>query len=101
MHPNSLKLHALLQEAGDLHDSKQADYGTTTDPFHNLRGSVDWGVYPWIGVCIRMNDKVKRLQAFAQKGKLENESARDSLMDIAVYALIAIVLMEEGNTDES
>lgn len=99
MHPNSQKLHDLLKEAGDLHDSKQVDYGTPTDPFNNLVGSLDWGIEPWIGACVRMNDKVKRLQAYVRNGSLKHESARDSLMDIAVYALIAIVLLEGENSN--
>ncbi len=44
---------------------------------------------------IRANDKVKRLQKYARDGRLENESARDSFMDLAVYALIALVLHDE------
>lgn len=99
MHPNSQKFHDLLKEAGDLHDSKQTDYGNPTDPFNNLRGSLDWGIEPWVGACVRMNDKVKRLQAYVRNGSLKHESARDSLMDIAVYALIAIVLLEEENSN--
>jgi hypothetical protein len=44
---------------------------------------------------IRANDKVKRLQKYARDGALANESARDSFMDLAVYALIALVLHDE------
>lgn len=96
-HPTLHKFHKLLAEMGQLHDRKQADYGTNKDPFNNVRASTNWGVQPWVGAMIRANDKINRLQAFAQKGELKNESARDSLMDIAVYSLIAIILMEEQN----
>jgi hypothetical protein len=44
---------------------------------------------------VRANDKIKRLQKYAREGNLSNESARDSFMDLAVYALIALVLHEE------
>ena len=91
------RFHALLKEIGDLHDKKQADYGVVTDPFANVRGSQDWGIEPWVGAMIRANDKVKRLQKFAREGTLENEGARDSFMDLAVYSLIALVLWEETN----
>lgn len=90
------RFHALLKEIGDLHDKKQQDYGIQTDPFANVRGSSDWGVSPWVGAMIRANDKVKRLQKYARDGQLANESARDSFMDLAVYALIALVLHDEG-----
>lgn len=94
-HPSSQRFHDLLIELGDLHDRKQADYGTDKDPFANLRDSSGFGVRPSIGALIRLNDKVNRLKAFASRGSLQNESAEDSLRDIAVYAIIALVLSEE------
>ncbi len=96
-HPNSARFHELLAEIGELHDRKQADYGRGDDPFANVRASEEWNVPPWVGAMIRLNDKVRRLQSLLINGKLENESAEDSLNDIAVYALIARVLMEEMN----
>ena len=94
-HPNSARFHELLAESGELHDRKQADYGRGDDPFANVRSSEDWGVPGWVGAMVRLNDKVKRLQNLVANGKLENESAEDSLRDIAVYALIALVLFEQ------
>jgi hypothetical protein len=89
------RFHALLKQIGELHDKKQEDYGAETDPFANVRASREWGVAPWIGALVRLNDKVHRLKRFAQRGSLANESAEDSMMDIAVYALIALVLYRE------
>jgi hypothetical protein len=89
------RFHALLQQIGALHDKKQSDYGKDTDPFANVRASRNWGVAPWVGALVRLNDKVSRLQSFATKGSLANESAEDSMMDIAVYALIALILYRE------
>jgi hypothetical protein len=94
-HPSSERFHEILKELGDLHDKKSLDYGRAHDPFANVRASEDFGVPPWIGALIRLNDKVKRLQAFAIKGSLANESVDDSLRDIAVYAAIALVLYEQ------
>jgi len=94
-HPSSEKLHLFLQEAGWLHDRKQADYGTGTDPFANVRASEEFGIPAWLGAIVRLNDKVQRLKSFALSGTMSNESAVDSFMDIAVYALIARVLFEE------
>ena len=89
------RFHALLGQLGRLHDRKQADYGGQTDPFANVRASEHWGVPAWVGCFIRLNDKVKRLQKFAQVGKLANESAEDSMYDIAVYSLIGLILYRE------
>jgi hypothetical protein len=86
---------ALLDDIEKLHADKQADYGRSNDPFANVRASEEWGVSPWIGALIRATDKVRRLQTFATKSELINEGVEDSLMDLAVYALIALVLFRE------
>jgi hypothetical protein len=100
-HPNSARFHQLLKELGDLHDKKQGDYGRGNDPLANIRSSEEWGVSSWIGALIRLNDKVRRLQSFAQKGTLANESAEDSMRDIAVYSIIALVLYEQESKKDS
>jgi hypothetical protein len=94
-HPNSARFHEVLRALGELHDRKQADYGRGDDPFANVRASSEWGVPAWVGAMIRATDKVRRLQTFAQHGTLENESALDSFDDLAVYAVIGRVLLEE------
>lgn len=93
------RFHALLQQIGDLHDQKQQDYGTNADAFANVRASEEWGISPWIGAMIRATDKVRRLQTYATKGSLANEGVEDSLMDLAVYALISLVLFREEQTE--
>lgn len=89
------RFHELLAEIGALHDAKQQDYGVATDPFANLRSATDWGIPQWVGAMLRAGDKVKRLQTFAQTGTLANEGVKDSFQDLAVYALIALILFEE------
>lgn len=94
MHPKSQKFHAYLKKLGELHDRKQGDYGTPTDPFANITASRDFGIRPCVGAIIRLNDKVNRLKAWCQNGTLANEGVEDSLLDIAVYALIALIELE-------
>lgn len=91
----SERFHQLLETIGQLHDKKQADYGRPNDPFANVRASEDFGVPGWVGALVRANDKMRRLQTAANGGTLSNEGVEDSLMDLAVYALIALVLYEE------
>lgn len=95
MSQGSQEFHNILREMGELHDRKQKDYGTDSDPFKNVRNSQDFGIDPWIGCMVRANDKMKRIQSFAQKGTLANESVEDSLLDLAVYSIIALVLYRE------
>ena len=94
-HPNSSRFHAILTELGELHDKKQKDYGRGEDPFANVRASSEWGIEGWVGAMVRATDKLRRLQTFAQTGTLSNEGVVDSLKDLAVYSIIALVLYEQ------
>ena len=93
LHHNSF--HAALLEIAELHDRKQQDYGSGRDPFANVRASEGFGIPAWLGAIIRANDKISRLKTFAVKGTLANEGVEDSLMDLAAYAVIALVLWRE------
>ncbi len=95
------RFHAALKRIADMHDRKQVDYGSGEDPFANVRASERWGIPGWVGAMVRASDKVHRLQEYAKKGFLQNEAAKDSLIDIAVYAIIALVLLEEGEKCDS
>jgi hypothetical protein len=93
----SERFHEILHELGELHDKKQEDYGHDNDPFANVRSTEEWGQAGWVGAMIRATDKLKRLQKVAQGGTLSNEGAADSFKDLAVYAIIGLVLYEEQN----
>ena len=84
-----------LTQIAELHSRKQHDYGADADPFANLRASAEFGVEPWIGATVRLNDKITRIKSFLAKGELKNEPLVDAFYDIAVYALIALILYEE------
>src|SRR5581483_9275732 len=86
----------ILNELRAMHDKKSKDYGHGDDPLANLRASEKFGIPAWVGVLIRLNDKIVRVQSFLQKGSLANESLDDSLIDIPVYAVLALQLYREG-----
>jgi len=85
----------VLAEMQAMHDRKSQDYGVQADPFANVRASEDFGIPGWLGTIVRLNDKITRIKSFAKNGSLANESLRDSLIDIAVYAAIAVALYDE------
>jgi hypothetical protein len=93
--PGHPRFHAILAEWSELHAKKGADYGTDEDFLRNVRVSEQWGVPAWIGVAIRMTDKVTRLQSYARTGILENEGVLDSFDDLGSYAAIGRILLEE------
>lgn len=93
--------HTVLRQMAALHNRKASDYGTDADPFANIRATAEFGLPAWLGSVLRMNDKMSRIKAYAQKGTLANESVEDSFLDCACYAIIALVMHREEKSPVS
>jgi hypothetical protein len=91
-HPLSQQFHDVCDAMKAMHDKKQQDYGRVDNPFSNVCASAEWGLEPWVGAMVRATDKLRRLQVAATRGTLANEGVEDSLIDLAVYSAIALVL---------
>ena len=96
MNEQSKRFYEILETIKNLHDAKKHDYGNT-DIFANFRLSELAGIPAWQGSVVRMGDKYARISNFIKKGdfKFKEESIKDTLMDMAIYSLITIVLYEE------
>ena len=87
----------LLDEMRRLHETKSADYGSEDDPLANIRQGADFvNIEAWRGCMVRIADKVQRLRTYCRTGRLVHEGVRDTLLDLAAYSLLAIVLFDEG-----
>ena len=84
--PNRVEQMETVQKEGlELFKKKNKDYG---DAF------AEYGV---VGVLVRMGDKIKRLQNI-EKNKItliNDESMRDTLIDLHNYSAMAIMLLDE------
>ncbi len=89
------KFDALIEEIRTIRQSKSHDYAEDEDKLSNLRRCQRLGVEPWRGVLVRLTDKWSRIEQLAGGKKPKHESIRDSLMDNAIYSLLAIVLLDE------
>ena len=95
-HKSSRRFLELLDEMQQLHASKSRDYGSEEDPLANIRHGAELvDIEPWRGCMVRIADKVQRLRTYCRTGRLVHEGVRDTLMDLAAYSLLAIVLHEE------
>ena len=92
--------HKLLEEIALLHDKKNTDYANEEDCLSNLKGGRRLGLHPMIGTIIRMQDKCGRIENFCKNGSLVNESLRDSLIDNAVYSLLAVTILDDEDDDD-
>ena len=86
---------ALLAEVATLHNGKNHDYAHDTDPLSNLKRAELLGVDPFVGVIVRLSDKWSRLEQLVSGKTPKHESIRDTLMDNAVYSLLAILLLDQ------
>ena len=75
----------IQKEAFELFKRKNKDYG---DAF------AKYGV---IGVLIRMEDKIQRYMSITKNGinLVDNESIRDTLIDLHNYSAMALMLLDE------
>lgn len=96
LRPGSDKFLAVLEEIKELHLRKTLDYGQDEDALSNIRSSSDViNVSPWAGCILRISDKMHRLKSFFRRGRVEFDGVEDTLLDIAAYAVIALVLYRE------
>ncbi len=81
------QLKRVQEEGYELFKKKNADYG---DAF---------ATYGPIGVIVRLGDKIQRLMSVSKSNLqcVEDESLRDTLIDLHNYSAMAIMLMDENN----
>ena len=89
--------YRVLAEAAKLHEAKNRGYADDADPFKNFRAAIELGSDPLSGILIRMSDKWSRLCSLRRDPDNDrtNEPIRDTLMDLGVYALIAVAVLDE------
>jgi hypothetical protein len=98
--PASQKYMDLLDDLKRMHLAKSADYGSETDPLANIRNGAKFVcIEPWRAAMVRLSDKVTRLETFNRTGKLRHEGVEDTLLDLASYALLSLLLFRE-DTDK-
>ena len=94
---HQLKVNAfedITIELRNLYDAKNRDYG---DSFG--QSFRKWGL-PMS--CIRLGDKLNRLDSFAQKKDMHvsDESVEDTLCDLANYAIMTLVELRMAKNKE-
>lgn len=82
------RLEKLMAEMLEVYKAKNKDYG---DSF-----SKSFEEFGLIAPVVRMNDKMNRIKSLSKKGgrQVKGESLRDSLMDLANYAMMTVIELE-------
>jgi len=72
-----------------------------------VKKNIDYGdsfaEYGPVGVLIRIGDKLKRLETITKNGAalVDEEALRDTAIDLANYAVMLVMLLDENNLNES
>ncbi len=95
------RFYELLEEMKRIHDRKNSDYSKKGSPLSNFLLAEDLGIPAWVGVLVRISDKYSRITSLTSKAlegnepSVTDESLRDTLIDMANYSLLAIILLED------
>jgi hypothetical protein len=98
VHPTSQEFYDLCDQLKATHAGKSKDYGcpSGTDPLANIRNGAKFvGIPAWRAAMVRLSDKVTRLATFNATGSLRYEGVEDTLVDLASYALLSLLLYRE------
>ena len=81
------KMAAIMREMLKTYRDKNADYG---DSF-----SKSYKEFGLVAPVVRMSDKMERIKALSKAdAKVKDESIKDTLLDLANYAIMTIVEMD-------
>ena len=79
----------IIKECEELREKKLKDYGLT------------YKEYGYVGLLVKLGDKYGRVKNLYQNqikgGKPNFESARDSLVDLVNYTVMAIMVLDDEN----
>lgn len=85
---NSKDIDIILKEMKEILVKKQNDYG----PYNIARAPGG----PMNGLLVRMYDKIARLDNLRKRNNTPNyESVEDSLIDLANYAIIGLLVIRD------
>lgn len=87
-----MKFETILERMAEIHRVKNSDYGNSYELSARLLGR------PVVeGLLHRMSDKLARACRLAQgqEAQVKDEALADTLLDLANYAVLAILALED------
>ena len=87
-----LKFESITKEMKDIYEIKNKNYGNSF--------SEQFKEYGLTSVCIRLDDKIRRLKSLNKqmiRGNVDvdDESVRDTLVDLANYAILTVIELDK------
>lgn len=93
------RLEEVKMEAVEISRRKNADYASEEDPFKNFRACEPLGISAEQAIIVRMSDKLMRAANLLQRpAQVQDEKITDTLRDLANYADILAIYLENRGT---
>lgn len=91
---SEIDMHSdLLKQLHELYLSKNSDYGNSVHETYKRYGLTSY--------LVRIEDKINRARVLSNsEAKVQDEKLEDTLMDMANYALLAVIELKKGSTNE-
>ena len=88
---------SVLDRMAAIHRAKNADYGASYDLAPQLLN-----IPAHVGILVRITDKLARACRLAQgqAAQVKGEALADTLLDLANYAVLALVALERDRSKE-
>jgi hypothetical protein len=96
LHPARKRFLELLDEVETQATVQEQEQGTLADPLEPFHRAEGWGIDPWIAAMHRVDTDIVQLQRQAVGMVGDPDAAKQAFLRIAVSALHARVLFEEG-----
>ena len=95
------KFYELIEKMATTHSAKNKDYGGG-NVLGNFFECLKFGGDPFMGVLYRMSDKWSRICSLVKTKEqaVKDESLYDTLLDLAVYSLLAIIIRQEWELEK-
>ncbi|MFZ5447887.1 MAG: nucleotide modification associated domain-containing protein [Thermodesulfobacteriota bacterium] len=86
-----MTFETVLKRMAEIHRAKNADYGASYDLAPQLLG-----IPAHLGILVRITDKLARACRLAQgqAALVKGEALADTLLDLANYAVLALIALE-------
>jgi len=92
------RFHEIVKEMVELHDRKNCNYAGNDYLSNFLMCKKHMGIPAWKGCIIRLGDKMARIMNVAKTDEIavSDEAVVDTLIDLAVYAIVTRILYENS-----
>lgn len=91
---------AVLLGIIETNKRKRKDYASDQDVFSNFRDTSNFANFetPWMSALFNCSQKLARISSLRENGRLDdpsNEAVEDTLLDNAVYSIIALAIFND------